>query len=74
MAQKTLIIHVCDRCKKEHKKPLPGLIKIQVSAKKWSTWELCSYCNESLGDFLQAGHPDFTGDHDTELVEAREGE
>jgi hypothetical protein len=72
MAQKTIILYVCDRCHQEKKRPLPGQIKIQVSAKKWNTWELCGNCNEELGDFLMAGHPDVTGKHDTELIEAGE--
>lgn len=66
MAQKTVIFHVCDRCHHEQKRPLPGNIKVQVSAKKWTTWELCGDCNEALGDFFMIGHP---GE-----VEAREGE
>jgi len=65
MAQKTIILYVCDRCKGEHRKPLPGQIKVLVSAKKWNTWELCNDCNEKFGDFLMAGLSE---------VEAREGE
>jgi hypothetical protein len=57
MAQKTIILYVCDRCHKDHKRPLPHQIKIQASAKKWTSWDLCAYCFEGLGDYLNAGHP-----------------
>lgn len=63
MAQKKEIINVCDRCGHEQKKPLPLTIKVNVSAKKWTTWELCAGCAEGLGDFLNDGADE---SHDTD--------
>ena len=57
MATKTVIFHVCDRCHKEQKRPLPHQIKVRVSPKKWTNWDMCADCFEGLGDFLMAGHP-----------------
>lgn len=55
MASKTVIIHVCDRCKHEQRGPLALTFKVMVTAKKWTTWELCGNCAEGLGDFLNSG-------------------
>lgn len=66
MASKKLIINVCDRCGHEQKKPLPTVIKVNVSAKKWTTWELCGDCGTGFGDFLNDGI-DESHDNDGDL-------
>ena len=55
MAQKTVILHVCDRCHHEQTRPHEMIIKVSVSAKKWKTWELCGPCSEGFSDYLVAG-------------------
>lgn len=63
MASKTVIIHICDRCGHEQKRPLPHQIKVLIGAKKWKNWDLCENCGVGLGDFLNDGADE---SHDTD--------